>query len=171
MATEDLVLITGGSGFLGSHCIIEALRKRYKVRTTIRSLKRAEDVRQMVQNGGISEEQAEPVEFVVADLNDDKGWLEACRGCKYVLHVASPLLTEVPKNPDDVIKPAVEGTLRLLRAAKEAGGVRRVVLTSSMAAVSELSPPSQKTIRATLTFQSVRTFQHELKIVHRNRLD
>lgn len=137
MVTEGLVLVTGGSGFLGSYCIISALKQGYRVRTTVRSLRRAGDVKQMLQYGGVSQKQADTVEFVEADLHEDNNWMHACKDCRYVLHVASPLLLEVPKDPDDVIKPAREGTLRVLRAAKAAGSVRRVVLTSSMAAISE----------------------------------
>lgn len=137
MATKELVLVTGGSGYLGSYCILEALKQGYKVRTTVRSLKRANDVRQMLLNGCASQEQADGVEFVAVDLTSDSGWQEACKDCAYVIHVASPLLLEVPKNADDVIKPAKEGTLRVLKAAKRSGSVKRVVLTSSFNAISE----------------------------------
>ena len=135
MATKELILVTGGSGFLGSHCIVAALREGYRVRTTVRSLKRSDDVRKMLQAGGVSEDQAKSVEFHAADLTSDDGWEEACKDCKYVLHVASPFPASVPKNPDELIVPAKAGTLRALKAAKAAGTVKRVVVTSSFAAI------------------------------------
>ena len=135
MASKELVLVTGGSGFVASHCILELLRQNYRVRTTLRSLKRREEVLGMLKVGGATEDQANGVEFAVADLTKDDGWVEACKGCAYVLHVASPFPATAPKHPDDLIVPAREGTLRALRAAKEAGSVRRVVITSSFAAI------------------------------------
>lgn len=140
MASKELVLVTGGSGFVGSHCIVAALREGYNVRTTVRSLKKADDVRKMLQAGGVTEGQSNSVEFFAADLNSDDGWPEACRGCAYVLHVASPFPPGAPKHPDDLIVPAREGTLRALRAAKTAGTVKRVVVTSSFAAIGRRSP-------------------------------
>lgn len=142
MAAEDLVLVTGGSGFLGAYCVIEALNHGYRVRTTVRALHRAPAVRTMLQNGGISPQQAAAVEVVAADLRDDRGWQAACAGCAYVLHVASPLPLAVPRDADELVEPAREGTLRVLRAARAAGSVRRVVLTSSSGAICSLSPLS-----------------------------
>ena len=138
MAPNQLVLVTGGSGFVGSHSIIALLREGYRVRTTLRSLKRADEVRNMLQAGGVTEEQAKSVEIRVADLGSDDGWSEACKDCEYILHVASPLPTSVPKNPDDLIIPARDGVLRVLKAAKAAGTVKRVVMTSSEAAIGKL---------------------------------
>ncbi|KAH7148434.1 dihydroflavonol-4-reductase [Dactylonectria macrodidyma] len=129
------VLVTGGSGFIGAHVIVQALEKGYSVRTTVRSLRRSDVVRDKIRNGGISEERAGAVEFFEVDLLGDKGWDEACKGCDFVVHVASPYPLTLPKNEDEVIRPAREGTLRALRAAKKAGTVKRVVLTSSFAAV------------------------------------
>lgn len=125
------VLVTGGSGYLGSHTIVAALRAGYDVRTTVRDLARADAVRAMVAEGG-----ADPtgVEFVAADLMDDRGWAEAVAGCEGVLHVASPIPPAQPEDPDDLVVPAREGTLRVLAAART-GGVRRVVLTSSFATI------------------------------------
>jgi nucleoside-diphosphate-sugar epimerase len=126
------VLVTGGSGFIGSHAIVQLLAAGYQVRTTVRNLKREGDVRAMLRNGG-----AEPgsrLSFVAADLTGDEGWAEAVAGCEYVLHVASPLPPAVPKHEDELIVPARDGALRVLRAARDAG-VKRVVLTSSFAAV------------------------------------
>ena len=125
------VLVTGGSGYLGSHTIVAALNAGYDVRTTVRDLGRADEVRAMVEEGG-----ADPagVEIVAADLMDDRGWAEAVAGCDGVLHVASPIPLAQPDDPDELVVPAREGTLRVLAAAR-AGGVRRVVLTSSFAAI------------------------------------
>ncbi|MGB7284784.1 MAG: aldehyde reductase [Candidatus Acidiferrum sp.] len=126
------VLVTGGSGFIGSYCILQLLEAGYQVRTTVRSLRREGDVRTLLKEGGA--EAGERLSFVVADLEQDAGWQEAAAGCDYVLHVASPLPPSVPKNEDELIVPAREGTLRVLRASRDAG-VKRVVLTSSFAAI------------------------------------
>jgi len=126
------VLVTGGSGFIGSHAILQLLAAGHQVRTTIRSLKREGDVRAMLKEGG-----AEPgnrLSLFAADLEKDAGWREAVAGCDFVLHVASPLPPSVPKHEDELIVPAREGTLRVLRASRDAG-VKRVVLTSSFAAI------------------------------------
>ena len=109
------ILVTGGSGFIGSHCILQLLAAGHQVRTTVRSLKREADVRAMLKQGG-----AEPgnrLSFVETDLEKDAGWPEAVAGCEYVLHVASPLPPNVPKKENDLIVPAREGTLRVLRAS------------------------------------------------------
>jgi dihydroflavonol-4-reductase len=126
------VLITGGSGFIGSHIILQLLAAGHQVRTTIRNLTREGDVRAMLKVGG-----ADPgnrLSFFAADLENDAGWREAVAGSDYVLHVASPLPPSVPKHEDELIVPAREGTLRVLRASRDAG-VKRVVLTSSFAAI------------------------------------
>ncbi|HKR77910.1 MAG TPA: aldehyde reductase [Rhodanobacter sp.] len=132
------VLVTGGSGFIGSHCILQLLAAGHEVRTTVRSLRRADAVRAMLRQGG-----AEPggqLSFAEADLERDAGWPEAVAGCDHVLHVASPFPPTLPKHEDELIVPAREGALRVLRAARDAG-VRRVVLTSSFAAVGYGHPP------------------------------
>lgn len=131
----NTVLITGGSGFIGAHVIVHALKHGYHVRTTVRALSRSDLVREKLRNGGISEEQISGVDFVEVDLLGDKGWDDACKGCDFVIHVASPYPLHVPKNEDELIKPAREGTLRALRAAKSAETVKRVVITSSFAAI------------------------------------
>lgn len=130
--SDELVLVTGGSGFIGAHCILQLLNAGYRVRTTVRSLKREGDVRAMLKQGGV--DAGGRLTFAAADLTQDAGWPQAVAGCAYVLHVASPLPPGVPKNEDELIVPAREGTLRVLRAARDAG-VRRVVLTSSFAAI------------------------------------
>ncbi len=126
------VLVTGGSGFIGSHCILSLLAAGHRVRTTVRSLKRAGDVHAMLREGGT--EPGDRLSFTVADLENDTGWPEAVAGCEYVLHVASPFPPNIPKNEDELIVPAREGALRVLRAARDAAA-KRVVLTSSFAAI------------------------------------
>jgi nucleoside-diphosphate-sugar epimerase len=135
------VLVTGGSGFVGSHCILQLLAKGYQVRTTVRSLKREGDVREMLKQGG-----ADPgasLSFFAADLEKEAGWAEAVTGCEFILHVASPFPLDIPQHEDELIVPAREGTLRLLRAARDAG-VKRVVLTSSFAAIGYGHPDQEK---------------------------
>jgi nucleoside-diphosphate-sugar epimerase len=129
---KQTVLVTGGSGFIGSHCILQLVSAGYQVRTTIRNLKREGDVRAMLKLGGA--EPGERLSFFAADLENDAGWREAVEGCEYVLHVASPLPPSVPKHEDELIVPARDGTLRVLRASRD-GGVKRVVVTSSFAAI------------------------------------
>lgn len=124
------VLVTGGSGFLGSHCIVRLLQAGHAVRATVRNLARETEVRAMVRQGGASV----PLSVVAADLGADTGWAEAVQGCDHVLHVASPFVTGTPEHEDDLIVPARDGTLRVLAAAR-AAGVRRVVMTSSFAAI------------------------------------
>ncbi|HSM94589.1 MAG TPA: aldehyde reductase [Rhizomicrobium sp.] len=126
------VLVTGGSGFVGAHCIVALLKAGHTARTTIRNLVREEEVRDMIREGG--EEPGERVEFFAADLESDDGWDDAVTDCEYVLHVASPFPSGPPMHEDDLIVPAREGALRVLGAARDAG-VKRVVLTSSFAAI------------------------------------
>ena len=128
----ETVLVTGGSGFIGGHCILQLLSAGYRVRTTVRDLKREGEVRATLKASG--GDAGERLSFFAADLEKDAGWAEAVTGCEFVLHVASPLPSSVPKNEDELIGPAREGTLRVLRAARDAG-VKRVVLTSSFAAI------------------------------------
>jgi nucleoside-diphosphate-sugar epimerase len=129
---DSLVCVTGGTGFVGSHCVAALLREGYQVRTTVRSLSREDTVRAMLANAGV--DAGDRLSIVEADLTADGGWDAAVDGCDAVLHVASPFPIAIPKDPDELIVPAREGALRVLRAA-HATGVRRVVLTSSFAAV------------------------------------
>ena len=124
---DQRVLVTGGTGFIGAHCIRRLHEDGHAVRTTVRSLAREAEVRRLAGDGG-------PLEVVAADLTADDGWAEAAAGCDHVLHVASPFPLGVPKHEDELIVPARDGALRVLRAARDAGA-RRVVLTSSFAAI------------------------------------
>ena len=128
------VLVTGASGFIGLHCVLQLLQQGYRVRGTVRSQARADEVREAMEaNAGV--DFGDRLEIVEADLTRDEGWADAVRGCSYVLHVASPFPNRAPEHEDELIKPAKEGTLRVLKAAADAG-VKRVVVTSSLAAVS-----------------------------------
>jgi len=129
---EELVLVTGGTGFIAQHCMLALLNNGYRVRTTIRSLAREAEVRSNLKEGGV--EPGERLSFVCADLSADKGWAEAAEGCTYVMHGASPTPSGNQTREEDWIKPAVEGNLRVLRAARDAG-VKRVVLTSAFGAI------------------------------------
>ncbi len=126
------VLVTGGSGFIGSHCILQLLAAGHDVRTTVRSLAREADTRALLRQGGA--EPGDKLKFFAANLESDAGWANAVAGCDYVLHVASPFPLAMPKDENELIAPAHDGTLRVLRAARDAG-VKRVVMTSSFAAV------------------------------------
>jgi dihydroflavonol-4-reductase len=128
----DTVLVTGGTGFLGGWCVAQLLDRGYDVRTTVRDLKRERDVREAVVTSGI--ETDAQLTVVAADLTSDDGWNEAVDGARYVLHVASPFPPVQPKDPDELIVPARDGALRVLRAALDAGA-ERVVMTSSVAAI------------------------------------
>ncbi|MCO1658912.1 SDR family oxidoreductase [Pseudonocardia humida] len=123
----ELVLVTGATGFIAGHCIAELIAHGYAVRGTVRSLSSAK-AEHLHRLGG-------SLELVEARLDADDGWAAAAAGCTAVLHVASPFPPEAPKDEDELIRPAVDGTLRVLRAAAAGGTVRRVVLTSSVAAV------------------------------------
>jgi dihydroflavonol-4-reductase len=137
----ELVLVTGGTGFIGAHCIVQLLQKGYKVRTTVRSLSREPEVRAMVREGGV--EAGDNLSFAAADLTKDEGWAEAVAGCAYVLHVASPFPPALPQHEDELIIPARDGALRVLNAARDAG-VKRVVLTSSFAAIGYGQKPKNR---------------------------
>lgn len=131
MATHT-VLVTGGSGFVGGHVILQLLEAGHSVRTTVRSLSREPEVRAALAAAGA--EAGERLTFFAVDLEKDEGWADAVAGCDYVQHVASPFPPAQPKDENELIRPAREGTLRVLRAARDAG-VRRAVVTSSFAAI------------------------------------
>ena len=127
---NSTVLVTGGSGFVGSHVVLQLLNAGYAVRTTVRSLEKEHVVRSMLENAGAKTEGR--LAFFEADLLHDKGWREACAGSDYVMHVASPLVAT--RNEEEVIRPAVDGVVRVLRAARDSS-VKRVVYTSTCGAV------------------------------------
>lgn len=129
---SDLVLVTGGSGFIATHTIVQLLKSGTRVRATLRSPAREGEVRAAITAGGA--EAGEHLTFAKADLTSDDGWNDAARGCDYLLHIASPFPPAMPKHEDELIIPAREGTLRALKAAK-AAGVKRAVVTSSFAAI------------------------------------
>lgn len=125
------VLLTGVSGYIGLHCAVELLKKGYIVRGSIRNLSKAQAVTDIIK------QHIDPkghLEFCELDLLQDQGWDAAVADCDFVMHVASPFFSKVPKDENELIQPAVEGTLRALRAADKAG-IKRVVLTSSMVAM------------------------------------
>ncbi len=132
-----IVLVTGGSGFLGAHLIVRLLADGHDVRTTVRTVDRRDDVERMLQAAGAP---TGAVGYVETDLLSDEGWSIAMAGADYVLHAASPFPAVQPEDEDELIRPAVEGTLRVLRFARDAG-VKRVVVTSSIAAVGYGRPP------------------------------
>src|SRR5262245_22797616 len=135
MEGQGPVLVTGGSGFIGSWCVIGLLQRDYAVRTTVRSLDRESAVRAAI--GRVVDPQ-DRLSFQAAELTADAGWDQAASGCTHVLHVASPVVAAEPKNADALIVPARDGTRRVVDAALKAG-VTRVVLTSSVAAA---TPPA-----------------------------
>jgi len=132
MSGSGTVLVTGGSGFIGGWCVVGLLQQGYVVRTTVRDLSRESAVRAAL---GKVVDPGNRLSFYAANLTSDEGWDAAVDGCDYVLHVASPLGVAEPKDPDVLIKPAREGARRAVGAAIKAG-VKRVVLTSSVAATS-----------------------------------
>jgi dihydroflavonol-4-reductase len=127
---KPTVLLTGISGFIAKHCAVELLNAGYGVRGTVRSLQRSAAVQETIgRHAPVAR-----LEFAEADLESDKGWTEAISGCTHVLHVASPFPTAQPRDEQELIRPAVQGTLRVMRAAAAAQAVR-FVQTSSMVAV------------------------------------
>lgn len=126
------ILVTGASGFVAIHSIIQLLEQGCKVRGTLRTMRREQELRDTLRKYIDADDR---LEFVEADLNQDAGWEQAVDGCEYVFHIASPFPLLNPEHEDELIKPAVDGTLRVLRAA-HAAGVKRVVLVSSNAAIS-----------------------------------
>lgn len=129
--TKDTILVTGANGFLGMHCVLRLLEEGYAVRGTVRSKARGERAREMLSK----QTSVDRLTFVEADLSSDDGWEQVVRGCTHVLHVASPVPRKPPKTAEEVIGPARDGVLRVLKAAAKVGGIQRVVMTSSTAAI------------------------------------
>jgi nucleoside-diphosphate-sugar epimerase len=128
---RGLVVVTGGSGYIAGYCIAQLLNEGWRARTTVRNLGAAGEVRATI---GRIAANAGAIEVMAADLNSDVGWADAVTGADYVLHVASPVPTVDPKSDDELVRPARDGTLRVLKAARDAG-VKRVVMTSSTSAI------------------------------------
>lgn len=129
---KELVVVTGGSGFIAIHIILQLLKQGYRVRTTVRSLKKINLIKEMLTTGGLTD--FTNLDFVEADLTHDHGWAAVMQGATYVIHVASPTPTLNFKNESEMIRPAVDGVVRVLTAARDAK-VKRVVLTSAYGAV------------------------------------
>ena len=127
------VLLTGISGYIGNHCAVELLKNGYSVRGSVRSLSKSEKVIAVIKK---EVDPKDNLEFCELDLLSDEGWDDAMKGCEFVLHVASPFIILEPKDENEYIRPAVDGTIRALKAAKKAG-IKRVVLTSSMVSMLE----------------------------------
>jgi dihydroflavonol-4-reductase len=164
----EKVLVTGASGFIAEHCIIELLKNGYSVKGSLRTMSREQEVREAVK----TETDDAKLEFCKLDLLDDDGWEEAMRDCDYLMHVASPFVIEDPKDENELIKPAKEGTLRALNAAKKAG-IKRVVLTSSVAAVNShmMSGTSDHTTWTDINSKYVTPYQKSKTIAEKAAWD
>lgn len=149
MENSETILVTGGTSFVGSHCILQLLQKGYNVKTTLRSLGKMNEVMEMLKTGGITS--FDKLTFIETDLIRDDHWDEAMKGCKYVLHVASPTHSHTLKDENEMIRPAVDGVLRVLKAARDAG-IKRVVMTSSFGALGfSNKKPEKETTEANWT--------------------
>ena len=126
----EKVLVTGASGYIALHCITELLKNGYAVKGSLRSMNRENEVREAVRKE-VSDNNLEICEL---DLLNDEGWDNAASECEYMLHLASPFIVGEPKSEDELIRPAKEGTMRALKAAKNAG-IKKIVLTSSIVAI------------------------------------
>jgi dihydroflavonol-4-reductase len=136
------VLLTGASGYIGKHITLQLLNQGYEVRASVRSLSKSDEVRSAVLPHLLDSSNLDSrLTFVELDLEKDSGWDSALKGIDVLMHTASPFPLSSPKDENDLIRPAVEGTLRALRAAKIAG-VNRVILTSSVAAIYGRELPS-----------------------------
>ena len=138
------VLVTGATGFIAKHVVLELLNAGHRVVGSLRTESRCGEVRDAVQPHLSSADDVDPrLRFVTLDLNNDSGWAEAMSGVDVLMHTASPLPMKQPRDENELVRPAVEGTLRALRTAHTAG-IRRVVLTSSTAAVTHRPPGLEK---------------------------
>jgi dihydroflavonol-4-reductase len=136
---QTSVLVTGATGFLGSHIVLQLLEAGYKVRGSGRSALGETELRHTLSK---HTSKLENFDFFVANLEQDNGWDDAIKGCQYVMHVASPFPLKLPKHEDDLIVPARDGTLRVLQCAAK-NAVKRVIMTSSIAAIVYGQPRNQ----------------------------
>ena len=164
----EKVLVTGASGFIAEHCIIELLKNGYSVKGSLRTMNREQEVREAVK----TETDDAKLEFCKLDLLEDDGREDAMWDCDYLMHVASPFVIEDPKDENELIKPAKEGTLRALNAAKKAG-IKRVVLTSSVAAVNShmMSGTSDHTTWTDINSKYVTPYQKSKTIAEKAAWD
>ncbi|MDJ1466884.1 aldehyde reductase [Cytophagaceae bacterium DM2B3-1] len=154
MENKETVLVTGGTGFVGMHIILQLLQKGYHVKTTLRNLTTKEQLIGALKSHGITS--FDQLSFIEAELTRDDNWEVAMKGCTHVLSVASPVFFNVPKDENEAIRPAVEGILRILKFAKKEG-VKRVVMTSNFGAVGfSQTDKSRQTIEADWTDTNVR---------------
>lgn len=136
------VVVTGASGFLASHIILQLLSRGFDVRGSVRNAKKGDHIREVLERHGADTSR---LSFVELDLMADAGWTDAMSGAGYLIHTASPFVTHIPKDENDVVRPALEGTRRALRAAL-ASGIERIVLTSSEVAVTRPRDTSQSRV-------------------------
>ena len=171
MAARDTVLVTGGSGYIASWCVARLLDEGYSVRTTVRSLAREAEARRAIATVASAARGGE-LAFFAADLEGDAGWREAAAGCRFVLHVASPLGMSAPRDAEVLIRPARDGALRVLRAAV-AAGAERVVMTSSVAAIGSGHGPGRydETTWTNLTAKDVPAYDQSKTIAERAAWD
>ena len=158
------VLVTGGTGFVGMHIILQLLQKGYRVKTTVRSMKSKNQVIDTLKANGITN--LDDLAFAEADLSKDDNWEEAMKGCDYVLSVASPVFMTIPEDENEAIRPAVEGILRILKAAQKAK-VKRVVMTSNFGAVGF---SNKKSDQPTTENDWTKTQQKGLSIYEKSKL-
>ena len=130
----EKVLVTGSTGFIGLHCIHQLIEKGYSVSGTLRSKSREEEVRSSLKKANLSDANLSLYE---CDLMSDDGWEKAIGGCDYVLHIASPFINGLPDHEDDLIKPALTGTQRILKLSSANPQIKKIIITSSFAAVGD----------------------------------
>lgn len=144
--SNNTVLVTGASGFIAKHIVVQLLDAGYHVRGSVRNIARADEIRAVAKAKCKEPAQLDDrLQFAILDLDEDAGWSKALQGVDALMHTASPFPLEQPKNEDDVIRPAVDGTLRALRAAK-AHGVHRVVMTSSLLSIMLAPKPADRAV-------------------------
>ena len=130
----EKVLVTGSTGFIGLHCIHQLIEKGYSVNGTLRSKSREEEVRSSLKKANLSDANLSLYE---CDLMSDDGWEKAIDGCDYVLHIASPFINGLPDHEDELIKPALTGTQRILKLSATNPQIKKIIITSSFAAVGD----------------------------------